>query len=161
ARKGAALGMKLVLADIDAGALEAAVRELKAAGADVIGQKTDVASSAEVQRLADTALAAFGGVDLLFNNAGVAPGGLVWERPEQDWDWAIGVNLRSVIHGVRIFTPLMLAAAAKNPAYRGHIVNTASVAGLTSAPTLGPYCVTKHAVVALSEALHLDLGLMT
>ncbi|MGE8064167.1 SDR family oxidoreductase [Pseudomonas sp. NPDC089569] len=161
ALRGAALGMKLVLADINQDALDAVVAELKAAGADVIGRRTDVSQSADVQALADAAIAAYGEVNLLFNNAGVAPGGLVWERSEQDWNWALGVNLHGVLHGVRIFTPLMLAAAAKAPSYRGHIVNTASVAGLTTAPTLGPYCVAKHAVVALSESLHHDLGLVS
>ncbi|MFK0087312.1 SDR family oxidoreductase [Pseudomonas sp. NPDC090755] len=158
---GASLGMRLVLADIDQGALDAVVEELQATGATVIGKRTDVSRSTDVQALADTAVGAFGQVDLLFNNAGVAPGGLVWERSEQDWNWALGVNLHGVIHGVRIFTPLMLAAAAKDPSYRGHIVNTASVAGLTTAPTLGPYCVTKHAVVALSESLYHDLALVS
>lgn len=161
ARHGAVLGMRLVLADIDQQALDATVAEFKAAGVEVIGRRTDVSRSAEVQALADAALAAFGQVDLLFNNAGVAPGGLVWERTEEDWNWMLGVNLHGVIHGVRIFTPLMLAAAAADPDYRGHIVNTASIAGLTTAPTLGPYCVSKHAVVALTEALHLDLDLVS
>ncbi|SOY77955.1 conserved exported hypothetical protein [Cupriavidus taiwanensis] len=161
ARTGAALGMKLVLADIDQDALDAEVAELKTVGATVIGKRTDVSKSGDVQALADAAMAAFGEVNLLFNNAGVAPGGLVWERSEEDWNWALGVNLHGVIHGLRIFTPLMLAAAAADSDYRGHIVNTASMAGLVTAPMLGPYCVTKHAVVALSESLHFDLGLMT
>lgn len=161
ARTGAALGMKLVLADIDEDALDVEVAQLKAAGATVIGKRTDVSKSGDVQALADAAMASFGEVNLLFNNAGVAPGGLIWERSEQDWNWALGVNLHGVIHGLRIFTPLMLAAAAANSDYRGHIVNTASIAGLITAPMLGPYCVTKHAVVALSESLNFDLGLVT
>lgn len=161
ALNGAQLGMKLVLADINQDALDAVVGEVQTLGAEVIGLRTDVSQAADIQALADAAIANFGQVNLLFNNAGVAPGGLVWERSEQDWNWALGVNLHGVIHGVRIFTPLMLAAAAKDPAYRGHIINTASVAGLTTAPTLGPYCVAKHAVVALSESLHLDLELVS
>lgn len=161
ARRGAALGMKLVLADIEQGALDAATAELQASGATVVARRTDVSKAADVQALADTAMAAFGRVDQLFNNAGVAPGGLVWESSEKDWEWALGVNLHGVVHGVRIFTPLMLAAAAADPGYRAHIVNTASMAGLTTAPTFGIYCVSKHAVVALSEVLWHDLGLVT
>ena len=161
ARLGASLGMKLVLADVQADALDAAVNELKAAGAHVIGKRTDVSKSDEIQALADAAVAAFGEVNFLFNNAGVASGGLVWESSEQDWDWVLGVNLRGVLHGVRIFTPLMLAAAGRDPEYRGHIVNTASIAGLVTAPMLGAYTVSKHAVVALTESLYHDLGLVT
>ena len=121
AEHAAGLGMKLVLADIQKDALETTVSELKNRGAMAIGLCTDVSKAEQVQALADAALAAFGQVNLLFNNAGVGAGGLIWENSEQDWDWVLGVNLRSVIHGVRIFTPLMLAAAAKDPAYEGHI----------------------------------------
>ena len=88
-------------------------------------------------------------------------GGLVWEATEADWDWVLGVNLRGVIHGVRLFTPMMLAAAKADPAYRGHIVNTASMAGLLTPPNMGIYNVSKHAVVALSESLYQDLALIT
>ncbi|RJF98556.1 SDR family oxidoreductase [Noviherbaspirillum saxi] len=158
---GASLGMKLVLADIQQDALDATVAELKAKGAAVIGLRTDVSKSEQIQALADAAMAAYGQVNLLFNNAGVGAGGLVWENSEADWEWVLGVNLRSVIHGVRIFTPLMLAAAAKDPAYEGHIVNTASMAGLLNAPAMGVYNVSKNAVVALSETLYHDLSLMT
>ncbi|QUN31626.1 SDR family oxidoreductase (plasmid) [Cupriavidus sp. KK10] len=161
ARLGASLGMKLVLADIEQGALDATVAELQATGAAVIARRTDVSKAADVQALADAAVAAFGQVNLLFNNAGVAPGGLVWESTEQDWNWALGVNLHGAIHGLRVFTPLMLAAAQADPGYRGHIVNTASMAGLTAAPTFGLYCVSKQAVVALSETLFHDLGLVS
>jgi NAD(P)-dependent dehydrogenase (short-subunit alcohol dehydrogenase family) len=161
ARLGASLGMKLVLADIEQGALDATVAELEAAGASVIVRRTDVSKAEEVQALADVAISAFGRINLLFNNAGIATGGLVWECTQKDWDWVLGVNLHGVINGVRIFTPLMLAAAAADPAYRGHIVNTASIAGLTTAPTFGPYCVSKHAVIALSETLFHDLGLVS
>lgn len=161
ARLGAACGMKLVLADIEQHALDATVAELQANGATVIARRTDVSKPEDVHALADAAMAAFGQVNLLFNNAGIAAGGLVWESTQKDWDWALGVNLHGVIHGVRIFTPLMLAAAAADPDYRGHIVNTASMAGLTTAPTFGLYCVSKHAVIALSETLFHDLGLVS
>nr|WP_314533048.1 SDR family oxidoreductase [uncultured Pseudomonas sp.] len=161
AEQAAALGMNLVLADIQAEALEATVAELRARGASVVGLRTDVSQAAQVQALSDAALAEFGAVHLLFNNAGVLAGGLVWENSEKDWDWVLGVNVRSVIHGVRIFTPLMLAAAAKDPDYEGHIINTASMAGLLNAPTLGAYNLTKQAVVSLSETLYHDLSLVS
>ncbi|WP_394561084.1 SDR family oxidoreductase [Aquipseudomonas alcaligenes] len=161
AEKAAELGMQLVLADIQAEALEATVAELRARGATVIGQRTDVSQAEQIQALADTAIAEFGAVHLLFNNAGVLAGGLVWENSEKDWDWLLGVNVRSVIHGVRIFTPLMLAAAAADPEYQGHIINTASMAGLLNAPTLGAYSLSKQAVVSLSESLFHDLSLVS
>lgn len=161
AKTGAALGMKLVLADVQQDALDATVAELKAEGADVIGLRTDVSRAAEVQALADAAIDTFGQVNLLFNNAGVGAGGLVWENSEKDWEWVLGVNLYGVVHGVRIFTPLMLAAAGKDPAYEGHIVNTASMAGLLNPPAMGVYNVSKHAVVSLTETLYQDLSLVT
>ena len=161
ARIGASLGMRLVLADVQQDVLDATVSEFEARGTPVIGVRTDVSRAADMQALADATLAAFGEVHLLFNNAGVGAGGLIWETSERDWDWVLGVNLHGVIHGVRIFTTLMLAAAAKDPAYRGHIVNTASMAGLVNAPTMGVYNVSKHAVVSLSETLYQDLGLVT
>lgn len=161
ARTGAALGMKLVLADVQQDALDAAVAELKAQGAEVIGVRTDVSRGEQVQALADAAMARFGQVNVLFNNAGVGAGGLLWENSLKDWEWVLGVNLYGVIHGVRIFTPLMLAAAAKDPAYQAHIVNTASMAGMLSPPAMGVYNVSKHAVVTLTETLYQDLGLVT
>ncbi|QET01506.1 MULTISPECIES: SDR family oxidoreductase [Cupriavidus] len=161
ARIGASLGMRLVLADVQQDVLDATVGEFRAQGAQVIGVRTDVSRAADMQALADSTLSAFGQVNLLFNNAGVGSGGLIWENSERDWDWVLGVNLHGVIHGVRIFTPLMLAAAEKDPAYRGHIVNTASMAGLVNAPTMGIYNVSKHAVVSLSETLYQDLSLVT
>lgn len=161
ARSAARRGMNLVLADVQQESLDAAVGQLRTQGAQAIGVRTDVSRSADVQALADAALAAFGKVHLLFNNAGVTSGGLVWESSERDWDWVLGVNLRGVIHGVRIFTPLMLAEAASDPGYEGHIVNTASMAGLLVGPAMGIYSVSKHAVVALSEALFQDLSLVT
>lgn len=153
--------MQLVLADIQAEALDATVAELRDRGTAVIGRRTDVSQAEQIQALADAAISEFGAVHLLFNNAGVLAGGLVWENSEKDWEWVLGVNVRSVIHGVRIFTPLMLAAAAADPSYQGHIVNTASMAGLLNAPTLGAYSLTKQAVVSLSETLYHDLALVS
>jgi NAD(P)-dependent dehydrogenase (short-subunit alcohol dehydrogenase family) len=160
ARLGARLGMKLVLADVQRDALDATQTEMQAQGALSIAVHCDVRKAEQVQALADTAMAQFGIVHLLFNNAGVGAGGLVWENSEADWDWVLGVNLFGVIHGVRIFTPLMLAAAKADPDYRAHIVNTASIAGLQNAPTMGIYNVSKHAVVSLTETLYQDLRLI-
>lgn len=153
-------GMKLVLADVQADALEQAVAELRAQGASVIAQLCDVRKSEQVQALADAAVAEYGVVHLLFNNAGVGSAGLIWENTEADWEWVMGVNVWGVIHGVRIFTRLMLDAAARDPSFEGHIVNTASMAGLLNAPAMGVYNVSKHAVVSLSETLYHDLQLV-
>ncbi|MDQ0143854.1 SDR family oxidoreductase [Cupriavidus necator] len=161
ARIAADLGMKLVLADVQEDALNATVAEFQARNVPVIGLRTDVSRAEQVQALADAAIEAFGQVNLLFNNAGVGAGGLIWENSEKDWEWVLGVNLYGVVHGVRIFTPLMLAAAEKDPAFQGHIVNTASMAGLLNPPAMGVYNVSKHAVVALTETLYQDLGLVT
>ncbi len=157
---GARLGMKLVLADVQQDGLDKTKSELAAAGADVIAVRCDVRHASEVQGLADAAMKKFGAVHLLFNNAGVGAGGLVWENTQADWEWVLGVNLWGVIHGVRIFTPLMLECAKKDKDYQGHIVNTASMAGLLNAPTMGIYNVSKHAVVSLSESLYQDLKLI-
>jgi NAD(P)-dependent dehydrogenase (short-subunit alcohol dehydrogenase family) len=154
-RLGAARGMRLALADVNQAALDATVDELRAAGVDVFGVRTDVSKADEVQALADATMARFGAVHLLFNNAGVGSGGFVWESTDADWQWVMGANVWSVIHGVRIFTPLMLAHGEP-----GHIVNTASAAGLITAPNMGIYNVSKHAVVALSETLYQDLRLV-
>lgn len=161
ARIGAQLGMKLVLADVQEDALDTTVAEFKAQGAQVIGLRTDVSKAEQVQALADAAMTAFGVVNLVFNNAGVGAGGLLWENSEKDWEWVLGVNLYGVIHGVRIFTPLMLEAAKKDPGFQGHIVNTASMAGLLNPPAMGVYNVSKHAVVSLTETLYQDLSLVT
>ncbi len=154
---GAALGMKLVLADVATDELHAAIAELKTKGADVVGMRCDVSKGEEVEALAKLAMDTYGCVHLLFNNAGVGSGGLVWENTVKDWEWVLGVNLWGVIHGVRVFTPLILAAAARDPGYEGHIVNTSSMAGLLSPQLMGAYNVSKHAVVALSETLFHDL----
>ena len=153
-------GMKLVLADVQADALERASDELRAQGASVIARLCDVRKGEQVQALADAAVAEFGVVHLLFNNAGVGSAGLIWENTEADWEWVMGVNVWGVIHGVRIFTKLMLDAAARDSGFEGHIVNTASMAGLLNAPAMGVYNVSKHAVVSLSETLYHDLQLV-
>jgi NAD(P)-dependent dehydrogenase (short-subunit alcohol dehydrogenase family) len=103
----------------------------------------------------------FGAPHFVFNNAGVGAGGLIWENTTQDWEWVIGVNLMGVAHGIRVFTPMMLEAAASDPSYQGHIVNTASMAGLLNAPNMGIYGASKHAVVSMSETLYQDLSLVT
>ncbi len=157
---GARLGMKLVLADVQQEALDDVKRILEGQGAEVVAMLCDVRKPEQIQALADTAMARFGAVHLLFNNAGVGSGGLIWENTQADWEWVLGVNLWGVVHGVRIFTPLMLACARQDPDYEGHIVNTASMAGLLNAPTMGVYNVSKHAVVSLSESLYQDLRLI-
>jgi NAD(P)-dependent dehydrogenase (short-subunit alcohol dehydrogenase family) len=145
-------GMKVVLADIDDANLAEAETELKTLGGAVLGVRTDVSKRGDVELLARQTLDAFGQVHLLVNNAGVAAGGSPWEATWNDWEWVIGVNLWGVIHGVKVFTPLMLAQNVEC-----HIVNTASAAGLLVGGTFAPYSVTKHAVVALSESLYLTL----
>lgn len=155
AQKAAALGMKLVLADVDGDALAACVTALRDDGAEAVGVATDVSQSAQVEALARTALDTFGKVHLLFNNAGVGTGGFLWENTENDWTWVLGVNVMGVAHGVRVFAPIMLRQ--KEPA---HIVNTASVAGLLAPPAMGVYNVSKHAVVALTETLYHDLNIV-
>ena len=161
ARYGAEQGMRLVLADVQQNALDAAKAELEAAGAQVVAIKIDVSSAAQMDTLAAATVARFGVPNLLFNNAGVGAGGLLWEHTLKDWEWVINVNLWGVAHGVRVFVPLMLQAAKKDPSFKGHIVNTASMAGLLNAPNMGAYNVTKHAVVSLSETLYQDLALVT
>lgn len=157
----AQLGMKLVLGDIRKEALDETVAEFRAAGIEAIGVSVDVSKPEQVQALAEAALEAFGQVNLVFNNAGVSAGGLIWESTPRDWAWILGVNLHGVINGLRSFTPLMLEAAAKDPTYEGHIVNVGSLAGLLMAPAMSTYAVSKHAVVAVSEALYYDLDLVT
>ena len=161
ARIGAKLGMNLVLADVQQDALDKAVTEMQAAGAQVLAMRVDVSKADQVEALGAATLARFGAPHFVFNNAGVGAGGLIWENTLQDWEWVIGVNLMGVAHGVRVFTPMMLAAAKADPAYQGHIVNTASMAGLLNAPNMGIYNVSKHAVVSMSETLFQDLALVT
>ncbi|MDE3245753.1 MAG: SDR family NAD(P)-dependent oxidoreductase [Acidobacteriota bacterium] len=154
ARRAAQAGMKLVLADIDAASLAATVAELTGQGAEAMGIPTDVASFDEVEALADAAFTRFHRVHLLVNNAGVALCKPAWELTLDDWNWVLGVNLHGVIHGIRAFVPRMLSDGEE-----GRIINTASAAGLLATPGFAAYSVSKHAVVALSEALHHDLAL--
>ncbi len=156
------LGMNVVIADVQQDALDKTRAELEALGAEVLALKTDVSKAEAVQVLADATMQRFGTPSLVFNNAGVGgTGGLVWESTARDWEWVLGVNVWGVVHGVRIFTPLMLAAAKQDPGFEAHIVNTASMAGLLTAPNMGIYNVSKHAVVALTETLYQDLSLVT
>jgi NAD(P)-dependent dehydrogenase (short-subunit alcohol dehydrogenase family) len=161
ARLGSQHGMKLVLADVQADALERAAAELRQTGAEVLARRVDVSQAVEVDALAAATRERFGVPHLVFNNAGVGAGGLVWETPAAEWQWVLGVNLFGVAHGVRAFTPMMLEAASADPGYEGRIVNTASMAGLVSPPNMGVYNVSKHGVVALTETLYQDLALVT
>jgi NAD(P)-dependent dehydrogenase (short-subunit alcohol dehydrogenase family) len=161
ARIGARLGMNLVLVDVQQDALDAAAGELASGGAQVLPFLLDVSHAASMQAMGQAVHQRFGAPHLVFNNAGVGSGGLIWESSVADWEWVLGVNLMGVVHGVRIFTPMMLEAARNDPAWQGHIVNTASMAGLLSTPNMGVYNVSKHAVVALSETLYQDLALVT
>ena len=156
ARLAKSLGMHLVLADVDAGSLEKLVSEL-GGRPHVVGVTVDVSDASQVQDLAAHTERQFGATHLLFNNAGVGSGGYVWEHTERDWQWVLGVNLMGVVHGLQAFVPSMLESSRDGePA---HIVNTASVAGWLSAPLMGIYNVSKHAVVTLTETLYQDLRL--
>jgi NAD(P)-dependent dehydrogenase (short-subunit alcohol dehydrogenase family) len=161
ARLAAREGMHVVMADVQQDALDVASEEVRGLGAKVLACRVDVSKSADIEALAAATFERFGTPHLVFNNAGVGAGGLIWEHSLKDWEWVVGVNLMGVAHGVRVFTPMMLEAARTDPAYEGHIVNTASMAGLLNAPNMGVYNVTKHAVVSLSETLYQDLCLVT
>jgi len=161
ARIGAKLGMNLVLVDVQQDALDKAAAEMTQAGAQVLARRVDVSKADQMEALAKAVAERFGAPNFVFNNAGVGAGGLVWENTIADWDWVLGVNLWGVIHGVRLFTPMMLEAAKRDPSWQGHIVNTASMAGLLTPPNMGIYNVSKHAVVSLSETLYQDLRLVT
>lgn len=145
-------GMKLVLADIEQSALDRAVAELSASGANVLGVETDVGELAQVEALADVTFSQFGAAHVLFNNAGVAVFGPVHEMTHEDWEWILKVDLWGVIHGVETFLPRMI-----DQGEGGHIVNTASFAGLVANQGLSVYCVAKYGVVALSECLARDV----
>ncbi len=160
ARIAAQRGMNVVLVDIQQDALDAADAEIRAAGARTLARRVDVSKPEDMGRLAEEVKAAFGAPHFIFNNAGVGAGGLIWENSVKDWEWVLGVNLWGVVNGVRSFTPMMLDAARRDPAYQGHIVNTASMAGLLTPPNMGIYNVSKHAVVALTESLYQDLKLV-
>lgn len=161
ARIGARRGMNLVLVDVQQDALDKAEAEMKAAGAQVLARRADVSKAGEMESLAQAAFQRFGAPHFVFNNAGVGAGGLVWENTIADWEWVLGVNVWGVVHGVRLFTPMMLDAARADPKWQGHIVNTASMAGLLTPPNMGIYNVSKHAVVSLTETLYQDLRLVT
>lgn len=147
----AAERMHLALADVDEKGLAQTAQALRGSGTRCFSMRVDVSRAAEVDAFAQRTEAELGGVHLVCNNAGVALTGAVWEMSELDWEWLLGVNLRGVVNGVRAFAPRLIARD------QGHIVNTASVAGFISPPGMGAYAVSKHAVVALSEALHHDL----
>ncbi|HTH60684.1 MAG TPA: SDR family oxidoreductase [Paraburkholderia sp.] len=152
AEQGAALGMRLVLADIDSDALADTAATLRAAGAEVVAVPTDVSDAGAVEALARKTLDSYGKAHLLFNNAGVGASGLAWEMSANDWAWVFGVNVMGVAHGVRVFAPIMIGQ--NEPA---HIVNTASVAGFLAPPLMSVYNASKHAVVGLTETLYHDL----
>ena len=145
--------MKVVLADVEMETLTQTEESMKAAGATVLAVRTDVSQPGDVEALAAKTVEAFGAVHLLCNNAGVATEAPIWECTTAEWEWVMGVNLWGVIHGVRVFVPIMLAQDTEC-----HVVNTASMAGLIAGPGLGAYKVTKHGVVALSETLYHDLA---
>lgn len=161
AKLAARAGMKLALADVQKEALDAVVAEFRARHVPVIAACFSVANGVDYGVFAADVLAQWGAPNLLFNNAGVGSGGLIWEASQADWDWVMGVNVGGVVHGVRFFVPAMIAAAQADKDFEGHIVNTASMAGLLNAPTMGVYNVSKHAVVSLSETLYQDLKLVT
>jgi NAD(P)-dependent dehydrogenase (short-subunit alcohol dehydrogenase family) len=165
ARIGAKLGMNIVLVDVQQDALDKATVEITAEAAKYGGQvmsfRLDISKAVEVEAMGQAVFARLGAPHFVFNNAGVGAGGLIWETTLKDWEWVLGVNIMGVAHGVRVFTPMMLDAAKKDPTYQGHIVNTASMAGLLTAPNMGVYNVSKHAVVALTETLYQDLKLVT
>lgn len=150
AERFATSGLNVVVADVEPGALDAAVERLAAHGTEVLGVPTDVSKEDQVQALAQAAVDRFGGVHVVCNNAGVVSRSDPWLGPTSAWEWVLGVNLWGVIHGVRAFLPHLVLGG------RGHLVNTASMAGLM--PGLNPlYDATKHAVVAISEDLYLDM----
>jgi NAD(P)-dependent dehydrogenase (short-subunit alcohol dehydrogenase family) len=145
-------GMKLVLADVQEKPLAEARDAIARGGVEVLAVPTDVSKWEQVEALAKRAFEAYGAAHVVCNNAGVGTGGVTWEMSAADWEWVFAVNQWSVVHGIRAFVPRMIAQG------EGHVVNTASIAGLLSAPGMGAYCATKHAVVAISECLHLDLA---
>ncbi len=145
-------GMRIVLADVEAAALEKTAQEIAESGAEVLPMLTDVRKPEDVEALAQKTLSHFGAVDVVCNNAGVFTAGTTWEEPLEDYEWVMGVNLWGVIHGIRTFVPILLEQQRE-----AHIVNTASMAGLTTLPYAGIYHMTKHAVLALSECLYYEL----
>ena len=154
AERFAAEGMRVVLADVEEQPLARAAGALKAQGAEVLAVPTDVSSASDVAALAQKTLDAFGAVHIVCNNAGVFTGGLSWEGSIADYNWVLGVNTWGVIHGIRSFVPILLEQDTE-----GHIVNTSSMAGVTTIPYAAIYHMSKHAVLALSECLHHELAL--
>lgn len=148
-------GMRVVLADIEEAALDRTAADFAEAGHQVLPVVTDVSDDASMAALAEQALERFGAVHLVHNNAGVGTGGLLWEASRADWEWVLGVNLWGVINGIRTFVPIMIEQG--EPA---HVINTASMAGLISVPFLGPYNVSKHGVVTISETLQRELEIV-
>jgi len=148
-------GMKVVLADVEEGALLQTEKEMKDTGAVVLAVRTDVSKAEDVEKLAQKTLETFQEIHLLFNNAGVQGGEFasIWKNTIADWEWALGVNLWGVIHGIRIFVPIMLRQGTEC-----HIVNTSSLSGIIAGPGLGVYRVTKHGVFSLSETLFHELS---
>jgi NAD(P)-dependent dehydrogenase (short-subunit alcohol dehydrogenase family) len=151
AHRFAGAGMRVMLADIDGAAVEGVAAELTESGAEVAARRVDVAEAEQVEALAEATLKRFGQVNVICNNAGISSGGLCWEIPLEDWRWTIDVNLYGVIHGIRSFVPRIIESGG------GHVVNTASMAGLVAAPGMSPYNATKHAVVGISETLFYEL----
>lgn len=144
-------GMKVVMADVEEEALDRQVSRLSADGAEVLGVRCDVREADSVADVAKQTLSAFGGVHVIFNNAGIAPAGPMLDSSPADWRWIVDVNILGVAHGVTTFGPIIRDAG------EGHIINTASEAGLVTNTSLGMYCATKHAVVGMSEALYREL----
>ncbi len=151
ARHAAAQNMRIVIADVEEEALAAAEKNLGEGGAEVLALRCDVSRVGDVEQLLQQSLSRFGAVHFLCNNAGVSAGGACWETPLADWEWVLGVNLWGVIYGVRLFLPEMMKQE------EGHILNTASLAGMLSVPDIAPYNVSKHGVVTLSETLYNEL----
>ena len=153
ARHCAREGMHVVVADLNGGQLQNLADEMVATGARAIALTTDVSSPEALEALANAAYSEFGQVDLLVNNAGVLISGFSWERSIEDWQWILNINLMGVVHGLHSFVPRMIAQDTP-----GHIVNISSLAGLLASPLMGPYTVSKQAVVALTETLHYELA---
>ena len=155
AEKAAALGMGIVIADVDRKGLQQVEEQLRANGTQVVAQYTDVSEFESVDALANVAFNTFGAVNLLFNNAAILVDGLSWERSIEDWRWSLDVNIMGVVHGMKAFIPRMLKTQEECV-----VINTASNGGLLSGPFLAPYQATKHAVVTISEALYFELQSM-
>ena len=149
-----AKGMKVVLADIEGGPLEETAQDLRAGGGDVFAVTADVSRAADVERIGEAAIDVYGALHVACNNAGVGGGGATWDVDLATWEWVLGVNLMGVVHGLRSFTPRIIDSGG------GHIVNTASMAGLTSPAFMSPYNVSKHAVVTMSESMYVELQML-